>query len=270
LPDALRGRDWVFHAAAYYPGFRERREPAIARGVASAQRVLSVINDARPQRVVFTSSAATIRRSPGRAATEQDAEPWPLSGWRPLYTTVKIAIEQEVLRAARSGLPAVIVNPSVCVGEYDARPFSGRLVLVFAKPYMPFYLDHGLNAIYTGDVGVGHVRAAQRGRADERYLLSCRNVTLLEFATLAAHAAGVSPPRWRVPYEAALAVAGVSEALAWLTRTEPLLPRAAVHTARSVQRLDGTKAVRELGLPQTPLEDAMRRAVAWFRKQKYL
>ena len=270
MRDALDGCEWVFHAAGYYPRFRERREPAIERGVRSTRRLLEQLRWASPARVVFTSSAATIRRVPGRPATEADAEPWPLTAWRPTYASVKIAMEHEVLGACRDGLPAVVVNPSLCVGEYDARPFSGRAVLAFARPRVPVYVRHTFNAVYTGDVGIGHVRAAERGRFGERYLLAGRNVTLQEFAALVARTAGVRPPRWRVPYGLVWAAAVATEAAARVTRTEPLLPRGAVHSLRAGQLLDGTKALREFSLPQTPLEEAVRRALAWFRQHGYL
>ena len=267
LREALEGCGWVFHAAGYYPRLRgARRDDAITCGIASTRRVMDAVREAKPSRVVFTSSAATIRRVAHRDATEADVEPWPLDGWRPLYSTVKIAMEQEALRAARAGLPVVVVNPSLCIGESDAHRFSGLAVLAFAKHRLPFYLSHRFNAVYTGDVGIGHVRAAERGRIGERYLLTCRNVTLQEFAQMVAAAAGVRPPRWCVPYRLALTVAGCSELLAWLTRTQPILPREAIHATRSIQRLDGAKAVRELGLPQTPIEEAIRRAIAWFHQ----
>jgi dihydroflavonol-4-reductase len=270
LREALDGCAWVFHAAGYYPSFRDRRERALAQGIESTRRVMEQIRQARPLRVVFTSSAATIQRVPGRPATEQDVEPWPLSGWRPLYAAVKIAMEREVLRAHDAGLPAVIVNPSLCLGEYDARPFSGRAILAFAKHRLPVYVEHRFNAVYTGDVGMGHVRAAERGRPGERYLLTCRNITLREFATLVAKTAGVTPPRWRIPYRLAMTAAIATELLAWLTRSEPLLPRQAVHTTRMGQLLDGTKALQELSLPQTPIEEAIHRALRWFTQHGYL
>lgn len=267
---ALDGCAWVFHAASYYPSFREPRARAIALGVESTQRILEEFRRAAPARIVFTSSAATIRRMPDRVADERDVEPWPLTEWRPLYSTVKLAQEREVLHACRGGLPAVIVNPSLCVGEYDAHTFSGRAVLAFAKYRLPFYLEHQLNAVYTGDVGIGHVRAASRGRIGERYLLTCRNIALKEFGTLVARAAGVPPPRWRLPYAFALAAAGVSEAAAWVMRREPGLPRPAVHATRMGQRLDGSKAIRELGLPQTPIEEGITRALGWFKAHGFL
>lgn len=266
LRAALDGCEWVFYAAGYYPRHHVRRVDAVARGIQSVQRVMRQLQQARPARVVLTSSAATIRQMPGRLANESDAESWPLEGWRPLYATVKIAMEHEALRWVSEGVPVVVVNPTLCIGEYDAHRFSGRAVLAFAKYRLPVYLEHHFNAIYTGDVGVGHVRAAQRGRVGERYLLAHRNVSLKAFADLVAQMAGVPAPRWRLPRVAALAVSAVSELVAAATRTEPFLPRQAVQTRHGGQRVDGTRAVRELGMPQTPLEEAIRRALAWFRQ----
>jgi len=114
------------------------------------------------------------------------------------------------------------------------------------------------------------VRAAERGAVGERYLLASRNLALRELAALVAEAAGVAPPRIRLPYRVVLAAACASEAVACLTRTEPLLARQIVHSARAGQWLDRSKAQRELALPQTPIEEAVRRALTWFREHGYL
>lgn len=271
LREAAAGCDWVFHAAGTYPRTPEPPEAAIERAVSTLRRVLEELGRAGCARIVFTSSAATIRRLPDRLATEADAESWPPTTWRPLYAMVKIAMEHEALRAAREGLPIVIVNPSVCIGEYDAHKFSGRAVLVFAKARMPFYMDHTMNVVYTGDVGVGHVRAAERGRLGERYLLAGRNIALKDFAAIVARAAGTRPPRWRLPYPVVLTAALASELIARVTRTQPVLPRSAVHaTVRQGPGLDASKARTELGLPQTPVEEAVARAVAWFRSRNLI
>ncbi len=268
---ALAGCEWVFHAAGYYPSFRGvSLAEAIQRGVTSTRRFIEHLRTVRPARVVFTSSAATIQRVPERAATEADVAPWPPTEPRGLYSTVKLAMEREMHAAAQSGVPIVIVNPSYCMGEYDARPFSGLLILLFAKYRLPWYLDHRFNVVFTGDVGVGQVRAAERGRVGERYLLCHQNVTLRQFAHLVAKKAGVAPPRWRVSYRVASATAAMAEGWAALTRTKPVLTREALASARAPQVLDGSRAVRELGMPQTPIEEAVRRAIAWFRAHHYL
>ena len=225
LPTALDGCDWVFHAAGYYPLLPGRRRRALARGVEGTRRLLDAVARAKPRRVVFTSSAAALE---GRGPTA-------------LYAQVKTAMEQEVLRAAAQGLPAVVVNPSVCLGEYDAHAFSGRLILVCAKHPWLFNARGAFNAIYTGDVGVGQVRAAEQGRIGERYVMTCQQVTWQEFAGLVAQTVGKRPPRLRMPW-----------------------------TLHQAGTLDAGRAIRELALPQTPVEDAVRRAVAWFRASNLL
>jgi len=225
LAEALEGCDWVFHAAGYYPPLFGRRRHAVAQGVEATRRLIDALHRARPHRIVFTSSAATLQGG----------------GPRPLYAAVKRAMEHEMVGACATGLPAVIVNPSVCLGEYDAHRFSGRLILVCAKHPWLFSMDGAFNAIYTGDVGVGHVRAAERGRVGERYALTSRHISLRAFAELVARATGAKPARWRLPW-----------------RVHPSQP------------LDGAMAIRELSVPQTPIEEAVRRAVDWFRRVGYL
>jgi dihydroflavonol-4-reductase len=268
LSAALKSCEWVFHAAGYYPRAAVRRQTAVNHAIATTRRALDAIRRAGPARVVFTSSAATVHRMTDRLATEQDVETWPPTEWKPLYATVKIAMEQEALRAARDGLPVIIVNPSVCIGEYDAHQFSGRAVLVFARSRLPFYLEHTMNVVYTGDVGVGHLRAAQRGRLGERYLLAGRNLSIREFGAIVARTTGTRPPRWRLSNRVVFTAALTSELMAWLTRREPVLPRSGVQAMlRQGPGLDATKARTELGLPQTPVEDAVARAVVWFRSR---
>ena len=272
LAGAVEGCEVAFVCAGYYPRWTDRREPAIQRGLAQIRRVFDALRHRRLQRIVYTSSAATIAPVPGRASIEADRESWPLTQFRPLYSTVKIAMEHAVGRYIDEGLPIVIVNPSVCIGEYDAHPFSGRLVLAFAgkRRRLPVYLECAFNVVYTGDVGAGHVLAAEQGVVGERYLLTGEHTTMSAFARRVAAQAHVPPPRWEVAYPLAMAASMVSEGLAALTRSEPLLPRQVIRHARTPQRLDGSKARRALGLPSTPMDDAIRRAVSWFDQHHYL
>lgn len=252
LREALRGCSWVFHAAGYYPSNRPSRAEAIRTGIESVRRDLEEIRRAGPERVVFTSSAATFTESSS------------------LYAAVKIGMEQEALRAAADGLAVVIVNPSLCIGEYDAHAFSGRSVLAFAKYRPRWYTNTSFNVVYTGDVGVGHVRAAEAGRVGERYLLAGQNVSLKEFGTLACRELGLPSPRWKIPSAAVFLAACGVELFAAVTGREPLFTREEARRIRGGYRLDGSKAVRELGMPQTPPAEAIRRAVGWFKQQGML
>jgi len=266
LTAALRGCAWLFQCGGYYPFGQQPRDAAVQAGVQNVRDVLEAARAAAVERVVFTSSAATNRRVAGRAGTEADAEPYPPSAPRSLYATVKIAMEQEALRFAREGLPVVFLNPSVCLGEYDTKPFSGLMLFPVAKWRLPVYLQHQFSAVYTGDVGRAAVAAARRGRQAERYLLAAQNVTYLDFTRLVARLAGVRPPWLPVPYPVAWATAAVTELIGRLTRTPPAIPLHAVVATKHRETLDGSKVMRELGLIYTPLDEAIRRALAWFRQ----
>lgn len=270
LAEAARGCQWVFHAAGYYPRGHVPRQEAIRRGETAVRTVLGELARARPERVVFTSSASTIRPRLDRPVSEEDPEPWPLVRGKDLYGAVKVAMEREALRAASEGVPVVVVNPSLCLGEYDAHAFSGRAVLAYARYRLPWYTDTWFNVVYTGDVGLGHVRAAERGRLGERYLLAGENVTLKEFSAWVCEELGRPPPRWRIPYPWTLVVASAVELLSWIRRSEPLFTRQQARRIRHGYRLDGSKARRELGMPQTPVREAVRRAVQWFRQEGLL
>ena len=294
---AVDGCDRIFHCAGYYPRFTDRRGPAVEQGIAQIRRIFDVLRDARAARIVYTSSAATIAPRPDRLSTEEDREPWsphllhppkadlrwwrrpsgqqqvggwPPTTWRSLYATVKIAMERAVDDYVRDGLPVVITHPSLCIGAYDAHPFSGRLVLLFAKGRLPVYLEHRFNVVYTGDVGIGHAAAAEGGRAGAHYLLATQQTSVSEFARVVAQEAGVTPPRWALPYSAAMAAAAGTELVAAVTGREPLLTRGIVRMTRQGQRVDGSKAQRELGVPATPMAEAIRRSLAWFRAHGYL
>jgi len=205
-----------------------------------------------------------------------------ISGTQPWTSLCDFSGQSEAWGRAQTVVPLrmggrdVAPRSGACHGATPFLAFARKqgggapLILAFVKHRLPGYLDYHFNAIDTADVGVGHVRAATHERLGERYLLTQQQLTLKEIATLVAHAAGVAPPRWRIPHLVALSASCFSEGWGWLTRTEPLLPRSAVQMARVGQQLDGTKAIQELSLPQTPIEEAIRRAVAWFKQYGYL
>lgn len=270
LREACEGCDWVFHAAAYYPHLSDQPDVAVKKGIDTAEAVAGVIAEAGPSRVVYTSSASTIRKCEGRASTDLDIEPWPLEGWRPLYATVKIAMEHAILQAQKKGLPVVVVNPTVCIGEYDAHTFSGNAVLLFAKWRIPFAIANIMNVVYTGDVGLGHVRAAEKGIIGQRYILAGERISLLDFGKRVAIIAGTRKPLGNVPYALAWPFALACEAGGELMRKKPFFSRQLLQYVKADSReLDGSRAVRELGMPQTPLDEAIRRAVTWFRENGY-
>jgi dihydroflavonol-4-reductase len=187
------------------------------------------------------------------------------------YKRSKYLAEQEVLKYAARGLPVVIVNPSFPVGPWDVKPTpSGQMIVNFLRGRIPAYVDTGLNVIDVEDVAIGHILAAEKGRIGERYILGYANLTLRDLFQVLAQVSGVQAPRLRIPYGAAYFSACVSELVArTITHRTPFVTMAGVRLSRKRMFFDASKAVRELGLPQTPAIEAMSKAVRWFRSHGY-
>jgi dihydroflavonol-4-reductase len=164
----------------------------------------------------------------------------------------------------------VIVNPSTPVGEGDAKPTAtGRMILDFLNGQVPAYVDTGLNLIDVRDVAAGHLLAAEKGRPGERYILGHCDMSLREIYSSLAAIAGLNEPRIRLPHLVPIAYAACDTLLARLLRREPRVPLESARLARHKMYFSSARAVRELNLPQTPVEESLKRAVAWFRNNGY-
>jgi dihydroflavonol-4-reductase len=269
LRPALQECDTLYHVAAHYSLWTPHPDAMYATNVQGTVNLLQVALDLRIQKVIYTSSVATIAipddGSPGDETMH--LAPEHAIGH---YKHSKILAEQAVLRFCQQGLPVVIVNPATPIGPWDIKPTpTGKIIVDFLQRKMPAYVDTGLNLVDVRDVARGHLLAAQHGKIGERYILGCRNMTLREILLLAAEVSGLAAPRWRVPYGLAMTLGYVSEGLAHLSGKPPRVPLAGVRMAQRPMYFTAQKAVRELGLPQSPLEEAMREAVHWFRSYGY-
>jgi dihydroflavonol-4-reductase len=189
------------------------------------------------------------------------------------YKRSKFQAEQVALELAKKGLPIVIVNPSAPVGPRDVKPTpTGQLILDFLNRKLPAYLDTGLNWVHVHEVVVGHILAAEKGRLGERYILGNAdgNWTMQEMLQVLEEITGLPAPKMRVPYWVALGAAHVDETISYFTGKPPKAPLAGVRMAKYKMWFNPAKAVRELGLPQTPPKQALADAVEWFRSNGYV
>jgi dihydroflavonol-4-reductase len=153
----------------------------------------------------------------------------------------------------------------------DIKPTpSGQIILDVLNKKMPAYVDGGMNFVDVEDVARGHILAAQKGRIGERYILGNENLTLKDFFTLIGEVSGVQPPRLKLPYSAALAVAYMYKFGSKITRKPPVLTPAGVRMASQYTYYDVSKAVNELGFPQTPIKTTVEKAVNWFKENGYV
>jgi dihydroflavonol-4-reductase len=265
LVDLIAGCDVVFHVAAHYSLWAHERETIYHVNVGGTKRLLQAARRAGVRRFVHTSSVAAIGVPPrGETATEDFVTT--LEDLCGDYKRSKYLAERAAMEAAREGLDVVIVNPSTPIGPYDLKPTpTGEILTRFLAGRMPVYVDTGLNLIDVADVARGHVLAWRRGRPGERYILGHRNLTLRELLELLGQLSGRPAPRFAVPHLLPLALAFLDEkVLGFRFGRRPRLSWDAVRMSRHHMYYDSAKAVRELGLPQSPIEDALARAIDWF------
>lgn len=269
LRQGLRGCDVLYHAAADYRLWTRNPRQMYRVNVEGTKAVLEAALENGLSRAVYTSSVGTLG-NPGNGTPGAEDTPVALADMVGHYKKSKFLAEQEAERFVSRGLNLVIVNPSTPVGPLDIRPTpTGKIIVDFLNRKMPAYLDTGLNIIAVEDCARGHILAEQKGRVGEKYILGNTNLTLRDIFGLLEEITGLAAPRVRLPYTPILLAAYVNEGVARITGREPLIPLAGVQMAAKFMFFDSAKAVRELGLPQTPVKDALRRAVEWFRNNGY-
>jgi dihydroflavonol-4-reductase len=269
LARATKGVSTLYHVAADYRLWTRDPQELYRSNVGGTENVLRAAADAGVSKVVYTSSVAALGLSERGSADEvTPVERATIIGH---YKKSKYDAQRVAEAWAGKGLPVVIVNPSTPIGELDIKPTpTGQLIVDFLNRKMPAYVDTGLNLVDVRDVAAGHLAAAQMGRPSERYILGNRNMSLKEILDALAKLTGLPAPSLRLPHWIPLSVAAVDTALSSLTGRAPRVSLESVRMSTHRMFFDASKAVRELGLPQTPVEEALARAVAWFRAKGYV
>ena len=270
LRRALAGCRQLYHVAAHYALWA--KDPSIFYdiNVTGTRTLLEAARETGIQRIVYTSTIGAIGLPEnGGLGTEQT--PVSLAQMAGDYKRSKYLAEQEVMTLAKTGLPVVIVNPSAPVGERDIKPTpTGQMIVDFMKGRMPAYIETGMNLIDVDDVATGHVRAMKRGRIGERYILGNKNLMLREIFEMLSKLTGVPAPTIKLPRLAILPLAYANKWIAdYVTHQPPRIPLEGVKMAKYRMHYDCSKAVRELGLPQPPVEIALEKAARWFRSHGY-
>jgi dihydroflavonol-4-reductase len=268
---AARGARYVFHVAADYRLWARNPQQIMQNNVEGTRVVMAAAKAAGAERIVYTSSVATLMASEfGRPANETR----PLAEKEAIgsYKRSKVAAERIVeSMIVKQRLPAVIVNPTAPVGPRDLRPTpTGRIIVEAASGRMPAFVDTGLNLVHVDDVAAGHVAALQHGRIGERYILGGENMTLAEMLASIARLVGRRPPRIRLPRHLIYPLAYAAEAAARITDREPFVTLDGLRMAKNRMFFTSGKAERELGYKARPVDAAIGDAVQWFRQAGYI
>ncbi len=262
---AVRGCDCVYHVAADYRLWVLDERPMYAANVQGTRNVITAAHAASVRRIIYTSTVGAL--GIGSDGLGRENTPVTLEAMVGPYKRSKFMAEQEAVKAARAGIPVVIVNPSTPVGPYDYKPTpTGRVIVDFLNRRMPAYVDTGLNLVPVEHCAQGHLLAAQRGRIGEKYILGGENLTLKEMLLRLSRLSGLPAPRIRLPFPIALGFAFGAEAVArTFTHRPPRASLTEVRMARKKMFFDSAKACAELGYETSPIDDALSRAIKFFR-----
>jgi len=271
LEKAMSGCDTVFHVAADYRLWVRDPEEMYRSNVDGTRALLEAARKNGVRRIVYTSSVATMGFTSNGHPADEDS-PVSLADMIGHYKRSKFMAEQIALEAGRSGMHVVTVNPTTPIGEQDVKPTpTGRIVVDFLKRKFPAYVETGLNLVDATVCARGHVAALEEGKSGERYILGGENLTLKQILDRLGKITGLPSPTVKLPYFFAYMTGVVDEAITGrLLKREP---RATIDTVRMGKKkmfASSDKAERELGWKIVPVEDALRRAVEWFRSNGYV
>lgn len=263
---AAQGARFLFHVAADYRIWAPDPEEIVRNNRAGTLAVMNAARAAGVERIVYTSSVATLKPVNGGVADEtRAATPEQAVG---AYKRSKVVAERLVEAMVREGLPAVIVNPSTPIGPRDVKPTpTGRIIVEAANGKMPAFVESGLNLVHVDDVAAGHVLALEKGRIGERYILGGQDVSLGQMLADIADIVGRKPPTIRIPRAPLFPMAWINEQIAQVTGKDPFLTVDSLKMAAHNMYFSSARAEAELGYRARPYRQALSDAIDWFRAE---
>lgn len=270
VESALRGCDILYHTAALYGFWAPDNKAFYEINVEGTKIVLNTALKLGLGKVIYTSSIVAVGSHGGDNLANEESE---FNLWETgdHYARSKYLAEVEAMKIYEAGLPLVVVNPAMVIGVRDIKPTpSGKMIVDIVNGKMPGYIDGGINLVDVEDVARGHILAAQKGRTGDRYILGNENMSVSDYFRLIGEVAGVKPPKLKIPYAAAIILGYGYQLIADMIKKPPVLTAPMVRTGSKYAYYDSSKAVTELGLPQTPIRTTVEKAVNWFREKGYL
>ncbi|MEH6550917.1 MAG: SDR family oxidoreductase [Pseudomonadales bacterium] len=272
LKPVLEGVDQLYHLAALFAIWTKDPDLHYKINVEGTEAFLRLAMAEGISKVVYTSSVAAIGvGKSGELATEAT----PFDSWlfASEYILSKYMSHQMVKGLVGEGLPATMVMPGLPFGPGDRAPTpTGTVIISALQGKMKNYWDGGVCTVDVRDVAAGHVLAMEKGRIGESYILANRdgNYTHKEFLTKVGEIAGVKDVASKeVSAKTMLTVSRIAEFWSKVTGKAPITTYKNTLFAQQHFYVDSTKAIEELGLPQTPIETSIKDAAQWFRANGY-
>jgi dihydroflavonol-4-reductase len=272
LGAAVKGARYVFHTAALFQFWAKNPDVFYDINVQGTRNVISASLDAACERIVYTSTVATVGLHPGADHPADEGSHARIAHLFGHYKQSKYVAEHEALRAAAEGAPLALVHPTFPLGPRDIRPTpTGKVLLDFLNGRMPGFVDTGMNVAHVEDLALGHVLVLERGRQGRSYIIGGENLSMRELLHAAARCTGLPAPARQWPSLFGLGVGLVSDVVeARLLRREPHVPLEAARMSREHMVFDDSRVRNELGYTSRPATEAIHDSARWFVDNGYV
>lgn len=267
---AMLGAKYLFHVAADYRLWARDPNEIVRNNLEGTRATMQAALDAGIEKIVYTSSVATLKPIEGASAdeTSRHDEHTVIGSYKLSKVVAERLVEKMI---AEDGLPATIVSPSTPIGPRDIRPTpTGRIIVEAATGKMPAFVDTGLNLVHVDDVAEGHFLALEKGAIGERYILGGEDVTLQDMLGVIAELAHRRAPRVKLPRGPLYPLAYAAEAVARFTNKEPFITADALNMSKYRMFFSSQKAKEALGYDARPYREAIADAMTWFGQKGYL
>ncbi len=271
VQQAVQGCEYVIHAAANTNVWPSRGPIYRKVNYDGTRHVAEACQRENVKRLVVIGSAAAF--PPGtREKPADETVPMADTGYGLDYISSKREAQEYILREAReNGLPALIICPTFMFGPYDSKPSGGAMIVGVVKRQAPGYpISGGKNFVHARDVAVAAVNGLTMGRTGEIYLAGNENLSYKEIFAKIGRIAGVKPPALPMPSFVLLAVGAVGSFLGKTFGFQPKITLPMARVACDGQYFSARKAVQELNMPQTPIEQAIEEAIDWMKQNGLL
>lgn len=271
IQKALKGCDVFYQTAAIYAGNEVPEKLFFETNHEGVKATLTAALKAGVPKVIYTSSILAIGSTNNPSQKINEKFEYNLEKTGTVYSRAKHLGEKAAQELCKQGLPLVIVNPAAVVGVRDIKPTpTGKIILSFIEGKLPGYWDGGINIVDVEDVAAGQILAAKKGKIGERYILGTTNITFKDLSELIAKAAGTKLPTMKMPNAMMISMGYMLEGISKISGKPAFLNRADARLACSYLYFDSSKAIKELGIPQTPIKITIEKAVNWFREHGYI
>jgi len=266
--------DVLFHCAAYFREYYSSGEHENLLEKINVEGTINILNAAENQGVkktIYVSSGGVIGQANSGDISDESASP-DLELMSNLYFRSKVVAEEKIAEWLKSHqMPVVLALPTAMYGPRDAAPTTaGQIIIDFIHGDLPAIPPGGFEVVDARDVADGMIRAVEKGKSGERYILSADSCTLKEILALLVKITGRPKPPITLSYPFALAFAYFSEFMGRITGNEPLATVNGIRTLQMRRTVTSAKAQRELGVTFRPFEETLRDEVQWYLDNGYI